>query len=78
MQSQLHTASWRTRSAACLEQAGYRCEECGIYVAYSGDLSITPDERSAGYRWTIGELSGIAVDVLEAVSPGLHCVHLDC
>jgi DNA-binding transcriptional LysR family regulator len=30
MQHQLYPADWRSRSQACLERAGYRCEDCGI------------------------------------------------
>src|SRR5258706_10671765 len=30
MQHHLYPADWRSRARACLEQAGYRCENCGI------------------------------------------------
>ena len=30
MQHHLYPADWRSRAQACLEQAGYRCEDCGM------------------------------------------------
>jgi hypothetical protein len=30
MQHQLYPADWRSRAQACLERAGFHCEDCGI------------------------------------------------
>jgi hypothetical protein len=30
MQHHLYPVDWRSRAQACLEQAGYRCQDCGI------------------------------------------------
>jgi hypothetical protein len=30
MQQDLYPIDWKTRAAACLARAGYRCEQCGI------------------------------------------------
>ena len=48
-----------------------------LQAARSGGLDIFPDETGAGMCWRIGDLSGSAVDVLDAVSLALHCLRMD-
>jgi len=146
MQHQLYPADWRLRAHACLAQAGYRCEDCGMphgvlrvgrrskspYVVYlhAAHVNHDPDNpqaelralcpschmkydrhterkqitarkqgyhvvsttrlvievRSAGlhitqegdgYSWQIGELTGMATDVLDAIASSLHCLRME-
>lgn len=48
-----------------------------LQAARSGGLDIFPDETSAGMCWRIGDLSGSAVDVLDAMSSALHCLGME-
>ena len=43
----------------------------------SGGLAITPDSTGAGYTWQIGDLTGAAPDVLDAISQALHCSRME-
>jgi hypothetical protein len=108
MQHHLYPDHWKQRSQACLEQAGYRCEGCGIphdsmrhdrkterqrvvarrqgyqvvslthlvTVARAAGLSIMPE--GTGCAWLIGDLSGVASDVLDAIGSALHCLLMEC
>jgi hypothetical protein len=146
MQQDLYPIDWKTRAAACLASAGYRCEHCGIphgvlrvgkrskspYVVYLHAAHVNHDpenpqaalralcpachmkydrrtERkgltarrqgyqvvstsrllvemhSAGLRisqegdrfyWQVGDLSGLANDLLDAIGSALHCLRME-
>ena len=146
MQQDLYPLDWKTRAAACLARAGYRCEHCGIahgvlrvgkrskspYVVYLHAAHVNHDpensqatlkalcpachmkhdrhtERkettphrqgyqvvstsrlllemhSAGLRiaqegdhfsWHVGDLSGQATDLLDAIGSALHCLCME-
>jgi hypothetical protein len=48
-----------------------------LQAARAGGLHITPHESGTGMCWRIAELSGNAVDVLDAVSLALHCLRME-
>jgi hypothetical protein len=145
MQECLYPENWKQRSHACISQAGYRCEHCGIahravrftrrgipyfvhlHAAHihhdphnpSAELRalcpschmrhdrnterkwvaarkqgypvisltrLTIGVRAAGlhiiqegacYSWQIGDLSGEASDVLDAIGSALHCLLME-
>jgi hypothetical protein len=149
MYTTLYPSDWKWRAAACLAQAGYRCEDCGIphgvlrvgkrskspyivylhaahvnhdpenpeaelkalcpacHMKYDRQTERTPaspasthrhgyqvisethllrEARSAGlyicqqgdrYTWQVGDLAGIATDVLDALGCALHCLVME-
>jgi hypothetical protein len=146
MHNTLYPSDWKLRAAACLAQAGYRCEDCGTphgvlrvgsrskspYIGYLHAAHINHDPenpqaalralcpschlkhdrrtertparahrqgydvisasrlileaRGAGlyirqegdrYTWQIGDLTGIATDVLDAIGSALHCLSME-
>jgi hypothetical protein len=48
-----------------------------LHAARAGGLDILPDETGAGMCWRIGDLSGTAPDVLDALSSALHCLRME-
>jgi hypothetical protein len=52
-------------------------QERVLRAARSGGLAITPDGTGAGYCWQIGDLSGAALDMLDALSQALHCLRME-
>jgi len=92
MQQHLYPTDWKARAAACLARAGYRCEDCGTPqgVLRVGKRSKSPyvlvEMRSAGMRitqegerfyWQVGDLSGLANDLLDAIGSALHCLRME-
>ena len=146
MQNTLYPTDWKRRAQACLEQAGYRCEDCGIahgvlrmgrrsksaFVVYLHAAHINHDPhnpqvelralcpschlkydrrtqgkrtgaRRQGYQvvsttrllmemqgaglrisqegdcfaWQVGDLSGLANDLLDAIGSALQCLVME-
>jgi hypothetical protein len=146
MQNTLYPTDWKRRAQACLERAGYRCEDCGIahgvlwmgkrsksaFVVYLHAAHVNHDPhnpqaelralcpschlkydrrterqrtgarrqgyqvvsttrllmemQSAGLRisqegdrfsWQVGDLSGLANDLLDAIGSALHCLVME-
>ena len=89
MHTTLYPSDWKLRAAACIARAGYRCEDCGTphgvlrvgkkskspYIVYLHAAHI--NQQGGRYCWHVGDLSGIATDVLDAIGSALHCLVME-
>jgi hypothetical protein len=48
-----------------------------LQATRAGGLDVTPDKSGTGMCWRIGDLSGTAPDVLDALSSALHCLRME-
>jgi hypothetical protein len=73
------THPWLHGKRGQSHRQGYRSitQGCLLRTARSGGLSIIPDGTGAGYTWEIGDVSGEALDVLDAISQALHCLRME-
>ena len=69
---------YETQGRSLPKRRGYQSItlERVLRAARAAGLCISPDaESGTGVSWIIGDLSGTAVDVLEAISSALHCLY---